>query len=308
MRGAFAAYHPAVGLAYYIAVIFLAAVIRAPLFLAFALLAVVLVNITLDGGCQLRRYVKFYLLLAAVMTLMNPLFSHRGATTLFVLGDDRVTLEAFVYGLTSAMSLLVIVLSFVSFDLVISGDKFLYLFGRIARQSALVAMMALAFIPRLRGRLEELALVQRTRGSDGQSGTWRERGQLAMELVGALTAWTLEDGALTAQSMTARGYGLRRQRSFYSRYRWQRRDSGLLALLVLLSGALCWCWPQAAQGFAIYPRLTGLDWTSPWAWLALLLYGAVLALPIGAQLWEEGRFWLWERRYDHKLSGKGEDA
>ena len=101
MKGAFAQTHPAVGLAYYIAVIFLAAVIRAPLFLACALLAVVLVNITLDGGRQLRRYVKFYLLLAAVMTFMNPLFSHRGATTLFLLGDNRVTLEALIYGLTS---------------------------------------------------------------------------------------------------------------------------------------------------------------------------------------------------------------
>lgn len=307
MKGAFAQTHPAVGLAYYIAVIFLAAVIRAPLFLACALLAVVLVNITLDGGRQLRRYVKFYLLLAAVMTLMNPLFSHRGATTLFLLGDNRVTLEALIYGLTSAMSLLVIVLSFVSFDLVISGDKFLYLFGRIARQSALLAMMALAFIPRLRGRLDELALVQRTRGSDGQSGTWRERGQLAMEMVSALTAWTLEDGALTAQSMTARGYGLRRQRSLYSSYPWQRRDSGFLALLLLLAGALAWCWPQAALGFTIYPRLTGLDWTQPLVWLALALYLAILALPIGVQLEEAGRFWLWERRYSARRR-KGADA
>lgn len=307
MRGAFAQIHPAVGLAYYIVVIFLAAVIRAPLFLVCALLAVVLVNVTLDGGCQLRRYIKFYLLLAAVMTLMNPLFSHRGATTLFLLGDNRVTLEALVYGLTSALSLLVIVLSFVSFDLVISGDKFLYLFGRIARQSALLAMMALAFIPRLRGRLDELALVQRTRGNDGQGGTWRERGQLAMEMVSALTAWTLEDGAATARSMTARGYGLRRQRSLYNSYSWQRQDSGVLALLLLLSGALAWCWPQAAQGLAIYPRLAGLDWTKPIVWLALALYMAILALPAEMQLWEAGRFWLWERRYNQRKR-KGADA
>lgn len=308
MRGAFAKSHPVVGMAYYIAVIFLAAVIRAPLFLACALLAVIGVNITLDGGRQLRRYLKLYLLMAAVMTLLNPLFSHRGATLLFELGENRVTLEALVYGLTSAMSLLVIVWSFVSFDLVISGDKFLFLFGRIARQSALVAMLALAFIPRLRGRLDELALVQRTRGSASQSGAWRQRRLLVMELVSALTAWTLEDGAATAQSMTARGYGLRRCRSLYSRYPWQRRDGGLLAGLLILAGALAWCWPQAIGSFAIYPRLTGLDWTRPVVWLALFLYAAILALPIGAQLWEEGRFWLWERRYGQQIMRKGEDV
>ena len=129
-----------------------------------------------------------------------------------------------------------------------------------------------------------------------------------MELVSALTAWTLEDGAATAQSMTARGYGLRRCRSLYSRYPWQRRDGGLLAGLLVLAGALAWCWPQTVGSFAIYPRLTGLDWTRPVVWLALFLYVAILALPIGAQLWEEGQFLLWERRYGQQIMRKGEDV
>ena len=299
MKGAFAQYHPAVGLAYYIAVIFLAAVIRAPLFLLCALLAVIGVNRVVDGGQAFRRYAKAYLVMAALMAVLNPLFSHRGATALFELGENTVTLEAVVYGLTAAMSLLVIVWSFVSFNLVITGDKFLYLFGRAARQSALVAMMALAFIPRLRQRLEELALAQRTRSRE-DSGSWRQRGILAMELVGALTAWTLEDGAATAQSMTARGYGLQRRRSFYSRYRWQRWDGYWLGVLAALLGTLAFCWPKASAGFAISPRLSGLAWSQPVVWLALGCYVAVLALPVGMQLWEEGRFWLWQRRYGSK--------
>lgn len=297
MKSIFGQYHPLACLGYYVAVIILAAVIKAPLFLLVALLLVVLVNIVQDGGQQLRRYMKAYLLMAGLMTVLNPLFSHRGATVLAYLGENALTLESIVYGLTSAMSLLVIVWVFVSFNLIITGDKFLFLFGRIARQSALVAMMALSFIPRLRGRIDELLLVQRSRGLELSVGSIRERSQLLMEVLGGLTAWSLEDGAQMAQSMTARGYGVARRRSSYARYRWRLRDTGFLLMLAALLLILAWSWPLAAEYFAIYPQLRLMDWRQPVVWLSFAVYSLIMALPVLTDLWEHGRYSLWQRRY-----------
>ena len=296
MSASFGEYHPLAALCYYIAVVILAAVIRSPLFLLSALGLVALVNVAQDGGRSLKRYLKAYLAMALAVALLNPLFSHRGATVLFYLGENAFTLEAVVYGLTAGMSLLVIVWVFVSFNLIITGDKFLFLFGRVARQSALVAMMALGFIPRLRERLDELQLVLRARGAALADASLRERARLLLEMVGALTAWTLEDGAQLAQSMTARGYGVSRRRTSFARYRWRRRDSGFVVLLALLMAAVAVLWPRAAQGFALYPRLAGLDWGAPVVWLCFGAYCAVLALPLLAEAWAYGRYSLWQRR------------
>ena len=52
-----------------------------------------------------RKHIKshlFFFLLFLALALINPLISHNGATVLFVMNDNPVTLEALLYGINSA--------------------------------------------------------------------------------------------------------------------------------------------------------------------------------------------------------------
>lgn len=63
---------------------------------------------------------------------VNTLFTHNGRTVLFYINGLRITLEAFCYGLAAAAMLSAIVIWFMSFNLVMSADKLIYLFGKAA--------------------------------------------------------------------------------------------------------------------------------------------------------------------------------
>ena len=55
-----------------------------------------------------------------------------------------------------------------------------------------------------------------------------------MDLLNTLISWSLEDSIYTAQSMRARGYGVKKKRSFYFNYTFTLRDFWVSALLCLL--------------------------------------------------------------------------
>ena len=57
---------------------------------------------------------------------------HNGVTVLFYLNDNRITLEAIIYGLASAIMLTSVIIWFSCFSVIVTADKFIYLFGRAA--------------------------------------------------------------------------------------------------------------------------------------------------------------------------------
>ncbi len=59
----------------------------------------------LKGGITLLKSLRWSLPLMLLMTILNPLFVHRGATPLFFINGSPITLEALAYGGVSAMML-----------------------------------------------------------------------------------------------------------------------------------------------------------------------------------------------------------
>ena len=163
-----------------------------------------------------RASVKTHLwvgLLFLILTLVNPLISHKGTTILFMINDSPVTLEAFLYGLNSAAGLSSVVYWFAAFARIMDSEKLLCVFSVISARAALVMSCALRYIPLIRAQYIKTRTAQRSLGlySDGNIVD-KIRGD--MRVFSVVITWALENGIVTADSMAARGCGSTKRTAF----------------------------------------------------------------------------------------------
>ncbi|MEI4802533.1 energy-coupling factor transporter transmembrane component T [Bacillus sp. NPDC077411] len=289
MKLAFSSMHPFVNFLYYAGVMILCMVCLHPVFLIGAICMILILNITQGNGEKLRKMLPSSLFFAFIITIANPLLTHRGSTILFYIGYNPITLEAVTYGCTMALSLVVIMFTFTSYNEMISSHKFLYLFSRISPKAALLTMITVRFVPLFMRRLTHITLVQRTKGVQVDAGSLKERARNGMKLLQVLLVCSLEEALQTADSMQARGFGVTK-RSTYIRYRMEHRDWLILSLFVILF--VC-CLFGVSKGYGIltiYPKVESffLEKNDVFVLLPFLMY---ISLPILI----EGREWLWWR-------------
>ena len=241
-----------------------------PYFLLAALLSVILLNFFHDRGKEIRKGAKFYIFIGVVILIINPLFSHRGATILFYLFDQPITLESIMFGFLMMLSIVTILIAFLSFNFIISEDKFIYLFSSFAPKTALLIMMAFRFVPLLKRRLIEITNVQKTRGISLVSGTIKQRAKAGMSILFILMTWSMEEALQTADSMKARGYGLGKRSSFYI-YRFYKRDFFCLIWFILLLFIFITQGIVGLGELEIYPQLEVLSLSNVENYLLILV-------------------------------------
>ena len=166
--------------------------------------------------------------------MLNPLFNTRGDVVLFTYFDRPYTLEALAFGVQTAALLVGMLLWFSCYNIVMTSDKFTYLFGRMAPSVTLVFTMVLRLIPAYHRKIDELAAARSGIGRSPAVGKLSERVGGASAILSAFTSWALEGGMSTADSMRSRGFGQAR-RTAYARYRFTARDGALLACMALLA-------------------------------------------------------------------------
>lgn len=262
--------HPAVCFIYYMGLFLISMLFMHPYFLLAALLSVILLNFFHNNGKEIRKGVKFYIFIGLVILIINPLFSHRGATILFYLFDQPITLESTIFGFLMMLSIITILLASLSFNFIISEDKFIYLFSSFAPKTALLIMMAFRFVPLLKRRLIEITNVQKTRGISLKYGTIKQRVKAGMSILFILITWTMEEALQTADSMKARGYGLGKRSSFYV-YRFYKQD---VFFLIWFSLTLVIFITQGIVGLGkleIYPQLEVLSLSNGENYLLVLV-------------------------------------
>lgn len=226
----FTRFHPLVSFLFYVGAVMLAILLQHPVFLLSSLLIVFLINIIHDRLAGLMRWKYFLIITFLLMTILNPLFNQRGRHLLFEMGGHRVTLEAVLYGSMNALSIITIIAIFISYNVMMTPNKLLYLFSKFLPQFAILLMLTLRFIPLMRRRLEEISIIQKSKGISVRNGNWKTRVKTGMQFVQALLTFSLEEAIQTADSMKARGYG-EGQRSSYEYFRFRVPD--LLAMLFL---------------------------------------------------------------------------
>ena len=231
-----------------------------------------------------KKAVKLNLLVLmpviVLMTLFNTLNVHNGVTVLFYLNDNRITLEAITYGLAAAVMLSSVMIWFSCFNVIVTADKFIYLFGRVAPVLALTLSMVMRYIPLLQSRFREIAAGQRCMGRGIAGSSWIQRVRIFGKELSILIAWSLEASIESADSMEARGYGLHGRSSFHL-FRFAGREKWLLALILLLGG-VCTAACMAGQTSIYYypkiilPPLSAVQLASLAAYLLLMLVPVVL--------------------------------
>ena len=284
--------HPLVNFAYFAFVIGVTMFSNHPAFLLVSFAAGWFYSVLLQG----KKAVKFncIILLPAIviMTLINTLNVHNGVTVLFYLNDNRITLEAIVYGVVSAVLLTSVIIWFRCFNAVFTADKFIYLFGRVAPVLALTLSMILRYIPMLKTRFHQVAEGQRCMGRGLKGGGLISRVKVFGKELSILIAWSLEASIESADSMEARGYGLHGRTSFHL-FRFAGGERSELAVMLALGGIAAWACATGRTSVYYYPAIL-LPGLSAAQAVSLAAYAALMLLPPildikGAREWKSLR-------------------
>lgn len=289
---AFDAAHPAVPALY----------LGITLALSMAAMQPVLIALSFAGafayGCCARgigaclRALRWQLPIIFVIAVFNPLFSASGSTELFRLGARVIYLESLCYGCAMGGLFVASVLWFQAASELLSFDKVMALFGNAAPIIALMISMTMRLVPRFLRQGRQIAAVQGVvasgsgvsgcgEGRVGPSDAFSRRLRLSSVLMG----WGMEDALETADAMRARGWGVARRRTTYTRFHFTAADAGACVVL-LAGGMLCavLAWAATSQ-YAFYPTMSRLV-----VWWGYVPYAAWMLLPTLLHLREERRF------------------
>ncbi|MBR2666624.1 MAG: energy-coupling factor transporter transmembrane protein EcfT [Oscillospiraceae bacterium] len=247
-QDAFARYHPAVNLLYFVLVLVYAMCLMHPVCLGVSLLCAVWYSTVLRGRRAVRFNVLYMLPLLVLAAIINPAFNHAGLTVLRLLPNGNpLTLESIVYGAAAAVMVVSLVIWFTCVHVIMTSDKLVYLFGRLIPALSLVLAMTLRFVPRFMAQARRISAAQRCMG--------HRRGlRTGIRVFSILVTWSLENAVETAASMKSRGYGLP-GRSAFSLYRFRRHDRWALVWLIIWGGYVLAGWIAGGLHWQYYPSL-----------------------------------------------------
>jgi energy-coupling factor transport system permease protein len=256
-QDAFSGYHPVVNFAYFALVLLFSMCLLHPVSLLISLVCALCYRAQLEGGKAAGRALGVLLPLALLAAFLNPAFNHEGATILTYLPTGNpLTLESIAYGWAAAGMLAAVILWFGCYNLVMTTDKLVYLFGRVIPALSLVLSMTLRFVPRFKAQLDSVVEAQRCVGRDVTKGSLLQRTRRSAAVLSILVSWALENAVETADSMKSRGYGLP-GRTAFSIYRFQRRDKAVLAWLCLCVFLLLYAVKQGGFTWRYFPTMSG---------------------------------------------------
>lgn len=250
----FSSIHPAAGALYFLSMLVITMFSSNPILPAIALTGGVLFFIQIEKHKQPLKEFGFYLIMFILISVTNPLFSHKGVTPLFFLNGNPVTLEAAAYGINIALMLIAVIYWFKCFNVIMTEDKLLYLFGKISPKIALLISSALRFIPLFKTQAAKIRMAQKSMGLFA-SDTWTDNLKGVARVYSALITWALENAIDTGLSMKARGYGLK-GRKHYSLFSFRKTDVLFLGAVAALDVIIFFAIACGYMDFAFYPAIT----------------------------------------------------
>lgn len=232
------------------------------------------------------KRLKLLLPMTLIIVVANSLVSHRGVTRLRLVFGQWITLEAVCYGITSGMSLAALILWFVCYQKLMTSDKFLYLFGKAAPATALLITMALNLVTKLQVQLKQIQDSHEMLHQETSTNV--QKLKKALGHVTTLLGWSLENTVEQANSMKARGYGIRKRTTFHL-FHFETRDA-LFLLMIMIPGVFCLIGRSLGYGtMEFYPRMDPLVFDGK----HLIFYGIFLLLVCipGILEWKEELLW-----------------
>lgn len=237
MSSGFKGYHPLVNVLFFISIIAFGMLLRHPVYLVISFISSTAYYLKLSGKDGRKTVFRFLLPMLLFVVIINSFFNHYGVTTLFILpSGNNFTFEALVMGIVSGITVVSVIQWFFCCNEVVTEDKFMHIFGRILPKGALVVSMILRFVPLYRRRYKEISQARKCIGLNG-TDSFICKMKNTFKNIGILVSWSFENAIETADSMKARGYGLK-DRTYYSRFQWHTGDTLALILLVLFDALI----------------------------------------------------------------------
>lgn len=237
MSSGFKGYHPLVNVLFFISIIAFGMLLRHPVYLVISFISSTAYYLKLSGKDGRKTVFRFLLPMLLFVVIINSFFNHYGVTTLFILpSGNNFTFEALVIGIVSGITVVSVIQWFFCCNEVVTEDKFMHIFGRILPKGALVVSMILRFVPLYRRRYKEISQARKCMGLNG-TDSFICKMKNTFKNIGILVSWSFENAIETADSMKARGYGLK-GRTYYSRFQWHTGDTLALILLVLFDALI----------------------------------------------------------------------
>ncbi len=280
----FKTYHPIVNFVYFVFVIGFSCFLMHPMCLAMSLACGFSYLVFLKGRGALKNLIYMIPMIMA-MALINPLFNHKGVTTLMYLpSSNPLTLESIIYGISAATMIACVICWFNCYNEVMTSDKFIYLFGKVIPSLSLVLSMTLRFVPRFISQLKKLSDAQKCIGRDITGGNIIQRAKHGISILSAMITWAFENSIETADSMKSRGYGMPKRTAF-SVFRLDKRDKRALACIVAL-GIYTFYGNITGKMYFVYFPSVKMTELSPMGISVFLAYFILCMCPMIIELWE----------------------
>jgi len=270
-------YHPLVLFPFFFMILVITMLTKHPVVLAITIIQGLIYIGVQDGAREVVKKLMSFLMITIVMVFINGLFCNNGATVLFYINAQRITLESVQFGLHQALLFFSLFLWFQCFSKNVDSEKIIYLFGKMTPALAMTISMILRYLPLLKKRYEQISLGQYCMGREGKQAGIAQKIKTYFKKLSILAAWSLENSMDTADSMEARGYGLK-GRHFFHLYRFRMEDC--FFALEIVGGTILLFYVLVTGGMNIlfYPetRIAKLDMLES---LACLSYGVLLLVP-----------------------------
>lgn len=282
----FGTYNPLINFIFFIGAIVLCMFLNHPAFLACSVFSSFALYFTINRTKALKLLLVT-LPIFILVSLINPLFNIYGKTVLFTfLGDRPYTLEALYYGMANAAMFVSVMAWFASYNEIMTSDKFLYIFGRVAPGISMILTMVLRFIPNYARKAKQIATARKCIGKAGDEGGKKDRIENGMTVLSSLTNYALEGGIMTADSMQSRGYGCGKRTTF-SIYRFDGRDKVLTAFMTFSLILIIFCVANGAGSASYTPDFFISGTESVYTVTGIVFYLIFLMIPTVINVMEE---------------------
>lgn len=249
--------HPITAFVYFMLLLLVAMLTMNPVIITICYLSSVIFCGMLIGIRKLLSSLAYNIPLMLMIALTNPMFVHKGETILFFLNDNPVTKEAIIYGVFASMMIMSVFYLCRCYTEIMTSDKFIYLFGRVIPKLSLVLSMILAFIPKLKRKYREIDEAQKALGIYATQ-SYVDKLRSKMRVLSILLTNSLETSVDTADSMRARGYGLK-GRTSYAIYHFTASDFAYLVFSIVFGVGAVVLIMLGASEFYYYPTVTVIE-------------------------------------------------
>lgn len=232
---AFSEHNPIAIFVHFMLTIIIAMFIQNPIILLLALFGSILYYAVTFKKISAKTLI-FWILLFLLISLINPIFSHKGETVLLFINGKAITLEALFYGINNGIMILAVMVWFIVFSEIMTSDKVMYIFGKFSPRLALLVSMSLRYIPLYRQRASIINNAQKTMGLYKESNIV-DNVKGGMRVTSSLITWSLETSVDTADSFAARG-GELKHRSSFSLFKFRKNDVALIIISIVLFSAV----------------------------------------------------------------------